>query len=176
MALCSVYLPPSQNTSKIELDNLFSQLPSPVLLMGNFHCTQYTVGYFHLWQEKTHGWRLSVRTIPLLVKWQIYYLPNRKFVQNQYFFNEKLSQCLLSDLPSNKATVFVLVVGIKNSSISTNTCYLVWYIYRYMQSWIITICAGSGLLTSEGVEMSYKSSTSCLIKYSNNGFKSMLLV
>ena len=38
LTLCSIYLPPSQNVTKEELDNIMAQLPQPVLLSGDFNC------------------------------------------------------------------------------------------------------------------------------------------
>ena len=35
--LCSIYIPPSQNITKSQLDYLYKQLPSPAILMGDFN-------------------------------------------------------------------------------------------------------------------------------------------
>ena len=37
ISICSLYLPPSHNINKNELNNLVSQLPSPALLVGDFN-------------------------------------------------------------------------------------------------------------------------------------------
>ena len=37
ITICSVYIPPNTNFNSTDLDNLFSQLPMPVLLLGDFN-------------------------------------------------------------------------------------------------------------------------------------------
>jgi len=36
-AVCSIYLPPFQSCNLSDLENLFTQLPKPVLLLGDFN-------------------------------------------------------------------------------------------------------------------------------------------
>ena len=37
ITVCSIYLPPSQSCNLSDLENLFTQLPTPVLLLGDFN-------------------------------------------------------------------------------------------------------------------------------------------
>src|SRR3954467_11396529 len=37
ISVCSIYIPPSSNVSQKDLDDLIFQLPSPVLIMGDFN-------------------------------------------------------------------------------------------------------------------------------------------
>ena len=53
ITVCSIYLPPTAKYDNAVIDNFITQLPSPLLLLGDFNA------YSHLWgcHKNNHTWR-----------------------------------------------------------------------------------------------------------------------